>query len=160
MMPDLPVRLATAEDENEIMRLCAMLYAENGQHKINLDKVHRRVLQCIDGRDGILVVIGDHGNIFGMLCLLVDEVWYSDEFHILELFNYVRPDARRSNYAKKLITYAKGCADGIGLDLMIGVLSDVQMEAKVRLYNRLLPKGGEFFVYHPASRAAMHEAAE
>jgi N-acetylglutamate synthase-like GNAT family acetyltransferase len=153
-MPDPPIRLATIEDEAEILRLLALLHEENGQHAINQAKVQYWIRPYLMQDGGILAVIGEPTDIKAMLCLTIDEVWYSDEMQLLELFNYVRPDARRSNYAKRLIAYAKNCSDETNLDLLIGVLSNTRMEAKVRLYSRLLPKGGEFFVYAPASKRA------
>ena len=89
---------------------------------------------------------------------MLDPVWFSDEFQLLELFNFVRPDSRASDFAKSLIGYAKTCAEGLGIDLMIGVLSNERMEAKVRLYGRMLPKAGELFCYRPA-RVEQVEAA-
>ena len=52
-------------------------------------------------------------------------------------------------FAKNMITFAKKCADETKLILLIGIISDEKLEAKERLYARLLPKGGTFFVYRP-----------
>jgi GNAT superfamily N-acetyltransferase len=94
-----------------------------------------------------------------MMILLIDQVWFSDDKQILELVNFVHPEHRRSNYAKTLVEYAKHCSDATGLDLTIGVLSNVRMEAKVKLYERQLPKAGAFFVYSP-KRESVSIAAE
>lgn len=111
------------------------------------------IQRAVAQQGAIIGVIGKSDDLRGMILLLIDPVWYSDEFQLLEIFNFVREDSRRSSFARDLINYAKRCADETGLDLTIGVLSNVRMAAKVRLYSRLLPKGGEFFVYSPSRLA-------
>lgn len=145
------VRVAAPADEAEIMNLCLELHSENGQHPVNMEKVRGMVQRCLLQQGGIIGVVGEPGDIKGCICILIDPVWYSDQLQLLELFNFVRPDARQSGSAKQLILYGKKCADETGLDLMIGVLSNIRMEGKVRLYGRLLPKAGEFFCYRPSS---------
>jgi hypothetical protein len=68
-------------------------------------------------------------------------------------WNYVRPDSRKSNYAKQMIGFAKKCADETGLILAIGIISEKKLEAKRRLYERMLPLSGYWFIYKPPSFA-------
>lgn len=152
------VRVATPQDEDGVMALCRQLHAENGTHAMNEEKVRGMIRRCIAQQGGLIGVIGEPEDLKGCICLLIDGVWFSDEYQLLELFNFVRADCRASDFARSLITYAKSCADGLGVDLTIGVISNVRMEAKVRLYGRLLPKAGEFFVYRPTA-AESAEAA-
>ena len=133
------------------MGLCRMLHSENGQHNRNDDKVRGMVRRALCHQGGIIGVIGEGDNLKGCILLLIDPVWYSDEYQLLELFNFVHPDHRKSAYAKELIEFGKKCADELHIDLMIGVLSNIRMEAKVRLYGRLLEKGGEFFIHRSRS---------
>ena len=147
-MSDTIVRMALVGDEDGIMALLIQNHAENGQHEFCEPKVRNMVRRALYQQGGIIGVIGPASDIRGSICLLIDEVWYSEERQILELWNYVRQDSRKSDYAKKMIEFAKKCADGLELDLTIGVLSDKRMEAKVKLYQRQLPKAGEFFVHH------------
>ena len=100
-------------------------------------------------------MIGPPDDIKAHVYLQVDEVYYSDDYQIVELWNFVRPDCRRSDYAKTLIAYAKKFADDTKLHLLIGVLSDIRMAAKVRLYERQLPKAGEFFLYKAETEQAV-----
>jgi GNAT superfamily N-acetyltransferase len=76
-------------------------------------------------------------------------MWYSDTWTLDEHLNFVDPAHRSSSHAKALISYAKHCADQIGIRLVIGVLSTKRTKAKVRLYERQLTPAGCFFV-HPA----------
>jgi hypothetical protein len=143
------VRMAKEEDLGQILELCRQLHAENGQHALNEYKMFEMVHRCLMQGGGIMAVIGESSDLKGALMILLDPVWYSDEFQLLELLNFVRPDARKSTYADQLIEYAKGCADSTTLDLTIGIMSDHRLAAKERLYSRKLPKGGTFFVYKP-----------
>lgn len=148
MTPD--VRTATLADEDGIMALCRANHAENGAHPFNEVHTRSQIRRVLSGQDGgVIGVVGEEGALRACICILLDRVWYSDQHQLLELFNFVHPDHRRSTYAKQLLLFARRCADETGLDLTIGVLSDTRMEAKVRLYTRVFPKAGEFFVYQP-----------
>jgi GNAT superfamily N-acetyltransferase len=98
--------------------------------------------------NAIVGVIGPSDNIKAIIYLCVDQVYYSEEVQLVEMWNFVRKDCRKSDYAKRMIQFAKKCADDVGCDLTIGIISDERLEAKERLYARLLPKGGTFFIYH------------
>lgn len=154
-MTETVVRIATREDELGILNLCRLMHAEQGQHPMNWQKVIARVRAATDRKNGVVGVIGPSDDIQAHIYLLIDEIYYSDECQILEIWNFVRPDCRRSNYAKTLIEFAKKCARDMNLHLMIGVLSDIRMEAKVRLYERQLPKAGAFFLYRPEADGVM-----
>lgn len=157
-MNDHPdVRSATFDDIDGIVGLCRLLHAENGTHSMNEPKVRAHIGAVLSGSArGVVGVIGPRDDLKGALLLMLDAIWFSDEFQLVELFNFVREDARRSDYAKQMIKFAKTCAEGTGLDLMIGVLSDKRMETKVKLYGRMLPKRGEFFVHRPATYGVNH----
>jgi hypothetical protein len=92
-------------------------------------------------------VIGAPGNIEAAIFLMIVQHWYASEHHIEELFCYVRPDCRRSTHAKTMITFARDCAEKIGVPLLIGIMTGVRMAAKVRMYRRILgPPAGAYFI--------------
>ena len=148
------VRIAIADDEPHVMELMRMAHMEGGQHVINEQKVMDMLRTCFNRQGGLIGVIGTPGDpLRGALVMTMAPVWYSDEWQLMELVNFVHPDHRRSNYAKQLIGFGKWCADQMNIDLMIGVLTNVRTEAKVHLYERQLSKAaGAFFVYHPTTR--------
>jgi hypothetical protein len=155
-MTDLTVRVAQPRDEEALYQMCAELHAENGQHTFDGEKVRGMLQRGVLQQGGIIGVVGDPGDLKAAICMLLDPVWYSSEFQLLELFNFVRKDSRsgKLGLAQTMISYAKTCADELNIDLTIGVLSNIRMEAKVRIYGRLLPKAGEFFVYSPPKKIA------
>lgn len=146
------IRIAGPEDYQEVFRIACLLHNENGQHSFSEIKVKEFMWLGCNRVDAMIGVIGPPTNLKAMIYLQIQPIFYSDEFQLGEVFNYVRPDARKSDYAKRMILFAKKCADDTGLDLMIGVISDKRLEAKKRLYQRLLPEGGIFFNYRPKSK--------
>lgn len=150
--PDLShIRLADEHDEFEIFKLCALMHEEQPYHPLSWDKVCPMVRMATRRERGIIGVIGERHDVKAAVFLLLDPIWYSEDWQLLEFFNYVRPDARRSNYAKDLIRYAKRCAEDLKVDLTMGIFSNVRTEAKCRLYRREMTKFGEFYCFRPAA---------
>lgn len=146
-MSETIVRLAQPEDEAGIVELCVLLHEENGLFPLSEAKTRALVKRAIDRQGGIIGVIGDPGVPVAGIQLALDQMYYSDAWFLCEGFNFVRPDHRKSDYAAKLIGYAKMCADKMGLPLMMGILSNHRTEQKIRLYERQLEKAGAYFVY-------------
>lgn len=149
------VRLATREDEPEIIRLLHVMHAESGMQPLDEEAARDTFDLAFDRRGGIIGVIGPPNDIRGMLGLLITRFWFTREHHLEEIFNFVRPDCRNGTpYAERLIEFAKLCADlpEINLPLVIGVLTNRRVEAKARLYQRRLGvPSGAFFVYNAAN---------
>lgn len=150
MLTISPVRKAIPSDEPELMDMCHKLWKENGVFSFSERKVQAVLQSAWNGLGGIIGVIGEPGKIEGSICLTIGDYFYTDDFNLSELWNFVLPEYRKSTNAKELIRFAVRCSDEIGIPLIIGVLSNERTAAKVGLYKRLLgdPAGG-FFVYHP-----------
>ena len=153
------IRLADEHDEFEIFKLCSLMHSEQPYHPLSWDKIVPMIRLATARQRGIIGVIGERHDLKAAIFLVLEPIWYSDDWQLLEFFNYVREDARRSNFAKELIGYARTCADSLGVDLTVGVFSNIRTEAKCRLYRRVLPKFGEFFCYSPPARIAAMEQA-
>jgi hypothetical protein len=142
------VRIATRDDEPEIVDLLHVMHFENGMMPLDEICAKEFFARAFDRKGGIIGVIGQPGEIKAMIYLLLTRFWYTSAMHLEECFNFIRPDSRRTNYAPTLINFAKKCADEIKVPLLIGVLTNYRMEAKVRLYRRSLgTPSGAFFVY-------------
>lgn len=140
------------------MELCRALHAENGMFTMSEDKVRGMLQRAFNRQGGIIGALGVPGRIEGAIYLVISDYWYSDDWHLSELFSFVLPQYRKSNNAKELITFAKRCSDEIGIPLVIGVISNERTEGKVRLYQRQLDKpAGAFFVYD-AKRSHLQSA--
>lgn len=133
----------------QIFSLFSLMYAEVAQHALSWPKVAAMIRLATQRTRGIVGVIGEPHDLKAAIFMVIEPVWYSDEFFLQEYFNYVRPDARRSTYATDLLCYGKRCAEELGIDFFCGVYSTVRTEAKCRLYRRVMPKMGEFYRYRP-----------
>lgn len=149
------IRLAQPSDEPEIIRLIQMMHAENGWQPLDTDCVRETLARAFDRKGGIMAVIGTPGHIRAMIFVMITRWWFTRHNHLDELFNWVHPDHRNSDYAKLLIEYVKTCSDelsetmGQKVPLMMGVLTNRRMGAKVRLYRRFfgMPVGA-FFLHN------------
>lgn len=144
------VRIATRADESDVLELCRLLELENAVFPLSEKKVLEKLRQAFDRKLAICGVIGEPKNLRGSIYLEIGAPWYSDRFGLFELWNFVHPDHRKSDYAKMLIDFAKRCSDTIDhLPLQIGIFSNERTEAKVRLYRRRLGEpAGAFFIYN------------
>jgi hypothetical protein len=161
-LSDLPqVRVATPADEEEIMILVRELHGENGLFSLNEQKVRENLHKCFERKGAIVGVIGEAGKIEASTCLLFSEMYYTDEWHIAELWNHVAVPYRNSRNLEALIAFGKKCSNVIGLPLITGVITNKRVEGKVRLYRKLLGyPAGAFFVYNGKWSANVQPSVE
>lgn len=150
MLVTSPVRKALPQDRQQILGMCEENHRENGQFSLSPTKVAAMVDRAFNGGGAVIGVVGGHNSIEGMLLLLISQFWYTDDWCLEELQNYVRPEFRRSTHAKDMIGFGKRCSDEIGIPLVIGVVSNERTKAKMELYRRQLgePVGG-YFLHNP-----------
>lgn len=142
------VRIATRADAPEILRLLNVMHSESGLMPLDETCAGEFFERAFARKGGIIGVIGEPGDIEAMIYLLITRFWYTKEHHLEECFNFVRHDKRKTDHARKLLSFAKECADTIQIPLVVGVLTNQRMEGKVRLYRRSLGiPAGAFFVY-------------
>lgn len=153
------VRKAIPADRDSIWDLFRLLHKENGvfqlsEHKINylLDRIlhPEKIPEGDSGVRGFMGVIGPPGALEGLLVMVLGSFWYSDDIIFEEYANFVHPGHRKSNHAKALLAYSRHMADNVNIPLVIGIISNIRTEAKVRLYRRQLPEAGSFFLYNSA----------
>lgn len=156
MPVDSVVRLATTDDHDEIWRLFLMAHRENGIFKLAPQKVEYFILRALNPETihpadteprAQIGVIGNQGRIEGIVFVLIAQFWYSFELHIEELIVYVDPECRKSGHAKSLIQWMKNSADALDIPVFTGIISTERAEAKIRLYDRYLPRIGAFYLY-------------
>lgn len=149
-MADLPhVRLATPDDEEDIIAMCRRLHQENGLFTLNEFKVRDCIRRCYNKHGAIVGVVGSPGKLQGSICMELTTFYYTDDMHLAELWNFVEEPYRRSSRnAEALIRYALDWQTKLQLPFFTGIITDKQMRAKVRLYRKLLghPVGAFFLV--------------
>jgi hypothetical protein len=150
MAHDLPyVRIATPEDEEDVVAMVRRLHAESALFGLNEAKIRAHLHRCYN-KDGTIVgVIGAPGRIEASTCMCISSYHYTDDWHLEEFWNFVDEPFRKTKNAEALIEFSKECAVKIGIPLVIGVLANKQMAGKVRLYRRLLGyPTGAFFCFN------------
>jgi hypothetical protein len=152
------IRIAGPDDFNEVWRLLLLGYGENAIFPLSERKAQWFVKRALNpsmiregdtGTRGVIGVIGPVGALEGLAFLTIGSYWYTEEHNIEEFIVFVDPNHRASEHAKALINWMKAQPDIVGIPLVTGVLSNTRTEAKCRLYGRLLPKAGEFFLVKP-----------
>ncbi|WP_167669553.1 GNAT family N-acetyltransferase [Rhizobium lusitanum] len=128
--------------------MISLLHDENGLFPLSPDRV-RAYMQRYFRRQGALIgVVGEIGDPVGSIYLGIEQPYYSEAWYLNEAWNFVHPDHRRSDYAKKLLGWAKEKSEEMKIPLMVGIVSNHRTEAKVRLYEKQLEKAGAFFVWN------------
>lgn len=144
----LTVRVASRKDEDRVFALMHMAHKENSQASINNQKVWDKIRLATRRKGAVIGVIdGPHG-LEGLICLTLAQWWYTDDWMVEEIVNFVHPDHRRSNHAKDLLEFSKWFTEQMELPLLVGVLSTIKTEAKVRLYGRRLQNVGAVFCHN------------
>lgn len=162
------VRVARPEDHTEIWRLFLQGHKENGQFNLAPEKVDYFLSRALcpqtipewdTGPRGAIGVIGDVGALEALVFVTISSYWYSHDRHLEEFLVFVDPESRRSNHARALVEWMKLQSDRTGLPLVTGIISNTRTEAKVRLYERMLPKVGAFFLYGQKGSVHLSSAA-
>jgi hypothetical protein len=155
MLVTSPVRKALPVDKPQIMEMCEENWKDNRQFSLSITKVEAMIDKAFSRGGTIIGVIGP-AKIEGMIVLNIGSFWYTDDWCLEEVQNYVRPQFRKTTHAKDMIDFGKRCSDELGIPLVIGVVSNERTRAKMELYRRRLgdPVGG-YFIHRPASAAAL-----
>jgi hypothetical protein len=137
------------------MAICRELYDENAIFAADWDAVSETIKKATNRQFGIMGLIGDRGRVEAASLLLITRFWYTNVWHLEELFNYVRPSSRKFRlngvtHANRLLEWTKKISDEMKIPLISGVLSEERTAAKIRLYERKYgPMKGAFFVHWP-----------
>jgi hypothetical protein len=143
------VRLAEQEDIPQIIELLKEHFRENGNHTLSENKIITLISLHYNKSGGVIGVIGDRGGkLKGLIILAVTQLWYSDNYILDEVSLFVRPENRKSDYAKQLMVFAKKASDTLDLELRISVWSNERTEAKIKLYQRQFKLKGASFNYN------------
>jgi hypothetical protein len=147
----LEIRIATPDDLDEIMQLALSASEENGFVNPNPVKMLAEIWPALHQQGGLLGAIGKPGGMIeGVILLRVGAMWYSDNKVLEEKAVFIHPEYRsaKGGRARKLCDFGKKVADGLGIPLIIGVLSNHRTEAKTRMYTRIFgAPSGAFFLY-------------
>lgn len=159
------IRICDHGDEDKLYKFIEAGHNESAIYPMSSYKVNQLIDAAISRTHPIVIGIIDSptkNEIAASMCIVYEQLWYTDEWQLAELWNNVRPDYRKSNYAKDLIRFGKWVSDTANKALNIGIITTERMEAKIRLYQRQkLQQTGAYFIYNincahgPAAREVM-----
>jgi hypothetical protein len=142
------VRMATRNDEEDIVRACYRLHEENGQFPLSIKKLLEILEDAFEARGAIIGVIGS--PIEACIYLRISSMWYSDVPVWEEFFSFVLPECRQGGNAKSLLKFSKDVSNKTNIPVLIGIISNKKTQAKIRLYRRSFgDPAGAFFLHYP-----------
>ena len=145
------VYVGNKDDVDAVMALALAGSEENGFVDPSPARLLAEIWPALTLDKGIVGLIGkDRGNLEGAVLLRIGKMWYSDQEVLEEKAIFIHPNHRSSKGARAryLCQFSKKMSDGLGLPLIIGVLSNYRTEGKIRLYQRQFGKpSGAFFLY-------------
>jgi hypothetical protein len=151
-MQNPQVRLARASDTNDLIRLIRESHEEECAIPLRFDpsSVFNTILKAMSGNAVIGVIDGDH-EIESACYLSACTPWYSESPLLDNLFFYTRPDYRRSQNSKALLTWARGQSERLNAPMQIEVPMSEAAKPKLALCERILGNDttGTIFVYMP-----------
>ena len=148
------VSFAEPSDAPEVYRLMIELHNENGVFTLNAEKAARMCAGLFEPGLAVVGVLRGTVEIEGAIALKRVQLDYTDDWHLVDVFNHVRIPYRKSDHAKRLIKFAKACGEDLGLPILVGIVSTQRTEAKMRLYRRMLTQVGGFFISGTLPRLA------
>lgn len=149
------VRLAKRDDLDSLMSCLRMMHEENGLFSLAENRVLGVIEQCLNpppdaALPPIIGVVGKLGDVEATICLTLTQFFYTNQWHMTDLWCFIRPDSRKKNHIQALLEFAKSCADKVNLPLLTGVISNKRTEAKIRIFSRHFGSPlGSAFLYQP-----------
>lgn len=141
------VRLGHSGDADKIYNFLLGLHDENSIFSLNEHRARQTINEIVTPQYGCIGLIDNGNGIEGSIGLRVAQLWYTNEWFLDELWNYVHPDYRNTNHGNTLTEFAKQKSHDIGLPLLMGIVTRKRLAPKMRMYQRKLSQIGAWFVY-------------
>lgn len=130
------VRFAVDQDARQLLEMCRLMHAENGLFPLSEAKVAYEIEDSIRQQNGVIGVIGAVGAPVAVAWMIAGADWYTESVSISDRMVFVHPDHREgTTHFRDLLAWARAMSDSLG-PLLIGVLSDRRIAAKLRIYQR------------------------
>lgn len=152
------VRYAKHGDELAMFDAIMLGHSDNGLWPVSQTKILKLIDDSlaapVNGNKPTIGIIEGENGIEAMTCFTFEQYWYTDEWHIAELFNWVHPDYRASKHVEALMAFQRKFTDdmsvvsGHKMALITGIMSLKRLEAKINLFGRKYPQIGAVFAYN------------
>jgi hypothetical protein len=150
------VRIAVPADEEAVMELLLADVRDNAERiaVVDPERIRWHLRMCTEMKGGICGVIdGPEGKPVAVCVLIPQQWWWSREWFMQEVVNFVHVDHRRSRHIHDLIAFERWVADaqstGFGhrVYVIMGVLGLNRVREKAILYRRKMRQVGWAFLY-------------
>jgi hypothetical protein len=150
----LIIRIGTPADLDDVMEAAVEAVREIGLMEPDPERLLQDVWPALNQDRGLIGIISKPGGkAEGGVLLRVGKMWYSDQDVLEERVIFIPPQYRsvKGGRARRLCEFSKKTAEDLGLPLLIGVMSTVRTEAKIKMYQRYFgkPKGAVFLYNAP-----------
>ena len=150
-MPEPHVRLAKAQDVNDILGLVKTYYEEEPPFPLPFDdkSVFKLLLTALQG-NSVAGVISNEDELETSCYLSVATPWYSSEPVVESLWSYTHPDHRKSSNSKQILLWERQQAERLNCALQTSVAVTEDNKARLALMERTFgPKTGVSFYHTP-----------
>jgi hypothetical protein len=151
----LTIRLGTPDDIHDVMTAAVQAIDEIGLVNPDPERLLGDIWPALNQDGGLIgIICKSDGKPEGGVLLRVGKMWYSNQDVLEERVIFILPEFRNAkpSRAKMLCAFSKKAAEDLGLPLLIGVMSNVRTEAKVKMYERQFGKPtGAVFLYNANS---------
>lgn len=157
---ELNVRVGTPDDVDQCMSLAMLACEENGFLVPEPVMILEHIWSALNQHQGIIGIIGEPGGLVeGAVLLRIGNLWYAPQEVIEEKGIFIHPEYRsaKGGRARRLCEFSKQVADTLGLPLVIGVLSNLRTQAKVKMYQRQFGEPAGAFWLYGAETGKWHE---
>lgn len=141
------VTLATPADFDEMFDFILHGYRESAIYSLAPHKVGAWLLMALSRDHAMVGIIRGPKGIEAAIALYLATFWYTEDVFLEEVFNFVKPEYRRTKHWMRLIDFAKWSAEGLRVPLHMGILTTSRLAGKERLYKRKLTKVGASFIH-------------
>jgi len=141
------VRAARPSDEDALLDLLERRHSESGFGSFDASKTRNTVQRAIAQHQSIAGVVDGAGGPEATIGLTVAQWWDSADFMLQAVWDYVVPEARRTDHSKSMIHFAQVSADRLGMPLMMGGVTREADMGRMMRYSKSMAISGAFFLY-------------
>jgi GNAT superfamily N-acetyltransferase len=142
------VEIAEPRDAPQIFALLKLCYAEDGSDPVDDEKLVEAIDAGIRQDWAMIGVIRAASiGVAASIGLFLDPQWYSYERRVTSRWEFVHPEHRRSDYAKRLLLFAKESATMLHRPLVLSLEQSDKTARKREMMARHMKVGGQVFVF-------------
>ena len=96
------------------MSCLRMMHEENGLFSLDENRVRAVIARALNPNPPpndmppLIGVIGSPGDVEATICLILNQLYYTEDWHMTDLWCFIRPDCRKKNLIEE---FARVCED-------------------------------------------------